>query len=109
SALDLRAGASVPRYLVERLLLDTSGYLEDFVLNNGAATMKPEIHAARERLAESGHPVPAVEAMSRYAWVGRMLEGVITRPTERVETLSDRIDHVLTHRLWGTFFFILMM
>jgi ferrous iron transport protein B len=109
TGLGERGDSAVPRYLVERLLLDTSGYLEDFVLTNGAAVLKDEVHAARDRLAKSGNPVPAVEAMARYGWVGRVLDGVIKRPSERPVTTSDRIDRLLTHRVWGTLFFILMM
>lgn len=101
------ADRSTPRYLVERLLLDTSGYLADHLhATNGLAH---EIGSARERLRSAGYPVPAVEAMSRYAWVARVLDGVVERPAERPLTISDRIDHVLTHRVWGTLIFALVM
>jgi ferrous iron transport protein B len=100
--------AAMPRYLVERLLLDTGGYLEEAgVIGN--AQLREHVQAARERLAEAGYPVPAVEALARYEWVGRMLEGVIVRPHQRQETLSDKIDRVLTHRLWGTVVFAVVM
>lgn len=102
-------GPRLPRCLVERLLLDTSGYLEGHLLTNGRAALAGELIAARERLAAAGFPVPAVEAVARYGWVGRVLEGVITRPSTRPKTLGDRIDRVLTHRVWGTLFFLLMM
>ena len=42
-----------------------------------------ELAAARARLAAAGCQVPAVEAHARYAWVARVLEGVVTRPAER--------------------------
>ncbi|MBY0397779.1 MAG: ferrous iron transporter B, partial [Thermoleophilia bacterium] len=51
---------------------------------------------------EAGCPVPAVEAMARYGWVAEVAEGVVTRPEETVVTAGDRIDAVLTHRVWGT-------
>ncbi len=41
------------------------------------------------------------EVQARYAWVRAMLDGVITRPTVPVRTWSDRLDAVLTHKLWG--------
>lgn len=102
-------GPHLPRCLVERLLLDTSGYLEGHLLTNGRAALAGELVAARQRLAAAGFPVPAVEAVARYGWVGRVLEGVITRPASRPQSLGDRIDRVLTHRVWGTLFFLLMM
>ncbi|HUY87814.1 MAG TPA: ferrous iron transport protein B [Pirellulales bacterium] len=99
----------LPRYLIERLLLDSSGYLEGHLLPEHSPLLAAELRAARARLAAAGLPAPAVEAMARYAWVGRVLEGVVTRPAERRATLSDRIDHALTHRFYGTLFFLLMM
>jgi ferrous iron transport protein B len=101
--------ASIPRPLVERLLLDTSGYLEKHLLTNGRASLAGEIAAARERLRQAGCTVPAVEAMARYGWVGQVLEGVVSRPLTRPKTASDHLDRLLTHRLWGTVFFLAMM
>jgi ferrous iron transport protein B len=102
AALAELAGDGLPRYLVERLLLDSSGYLEDVLLDSDHRAASEQLAAARARLADAGIPAPAVEAMSRYGWVGRVLDGVVTRPATRTTTASDRFDRVLTHRLWGT-------
>ncbi|HWB00810.1 MAG TPA: ferrous iron transport protein B [Pirellulales bacterium] len=100
----------MPRYLVERLLLDVSGYLESASLvRSHAFDARRELADARSRLAAAGMPVPAVEAVARYSWAASVLEGVVKRPAERRATLTDRIDRVLTHRLWGTLGFLLMM
>jgi ferrous iron transport protein B len=98
----------VPRYLVERILLDTSGYLNDVlgVERNGFAE---KLTAARSRLADAGLPVPAVEAMARYGWIGTVLDGVVTQGPARPRTWSDRLDRILTHRVWGTALFVLVM
>lgn len=98
-----------PRYLLERLLLDTSGYLACLGLPGVDAALLAEVEAARHRLTAAGLPVPGVEAMARYGWVARVLEGVVSRPSQRSRTLSDRIDAVLTHRLWGSLVFVLVM
>jgi ferrous iron transport protein B len=104
---------SVPRYLVERLLLDTSGYLESRDIFAANQFANGELHShlteAREKLAAAGLPVPAVEAIARYEWVGKVLDGVVSRPTQHTTTLSDKIDRVLTHRLWGTLTFAIVM
>jgi ferrous iron transport protein B len=100
-------GQALPRYLAERLLLDTSGYLQE-TLGADAAT-RSQLLSARVRLAERGMPVPAVEAQARYGWVARVLEGVVARPSQRVVTASDRIDRLLTHKVWGTLVFLLLM
>jgi ferrous iron transport protein B len=97
-----------PRWLVERLLLDTSGYLDDLAVT-GNGKFRTELEAARDRLAAAGHRVPAVEALARYEWVGRMLAGVVERPAGRSQTASDKLDRILTNRVWGTLIFALVM
>ena len=44
------------------------------------AAIREELGAARERLAQAGCPVPAVETMARYGWVARVVEGVVDQP-----------------------------
>jgi ferrous iron transport protein B len=67
------------------------------------------IQAARERLAAAGCPVPAVEAKTRYAWIRQATSGCIERPAKRPVTSTDRLDRVLTHRIWGTLIFLVLM
>ena len=96
-------GAPVlPRYLIERLLLDTGSYFEGHILTGDHQPVRDELEASRVRLAEQGCPIPAIEAVARYGWVARVIEGVVARPGEPTVTTSDRIDAVLTHPLWGT-------
>ncbi|HEX4148483.1 MAG TPA: ferrous iron transport protein B, partial [Pirellulales bacterium] len=105
---DERLGSALPRYLVERLLLDTSGFLAGRLLGSGEG-LSAELSAARGRLAEVGCPVPAVEAMARYGWVAEVLQGVVERPAVAPKTWTDRFDVLLTHRLWGTVTFLALM
>lgn len=100
--------ADAPRYLAERLLLDTSGYLEQELVNGGQ-DLHSWIVETRNQLAELGQPVPAIEAISRYKWVQESLAGVVTREANRKVTWSDRIDRILTDKIAGTIFFILVM
>src|SRR6478735_2420076 len=92
----------VPQFLVERLLLDGDGYLEGELLNGTATEGSRKLRAARESLAAAGFPVPAVEAVARYDWVARVLDGVSRRPKDDRRTTTDHIDAVLTHKIWGT-------
>ncbi len=107
--LNANSSRSVPQFLVERLLLDGDGYLESELLNGTAATGSQKLLAARESLAAAGMPVPAVEAMSRYDWVARVVNGVTRRPDSHERTTTDRIDAVLTHKIWGTLIFMAAM
>lgn len=37
----------------------------------------------------------------RYAWIGRMVRASVVRPRSGAVTLTDRVDRVATHPLWG--------
>jgi ferrous iron transport protein B len=99
----------LPRCLVRRLLLDVSGYLQRTLLDDADGRWRLRIEGARARLAAIGFPVPAVETSSRYAWAGRVLEGVVVEPGRYRITATDRMDRVLTHRVWGTLVFAVVM
>ncbi len=99
----------LPRYLAERLLLDTSGYLASAGLPGVSAEVLNELSAARERLSKAGIPIPAVEAMVRYQWAAEVLKPAVTRPKERPANFSDQVDRWLTHRYVGTLVFLLVM
>ena len=53
--------------------------------------------------------MPALEARTRYAWIREATAGCVQRPAQRPVTWTDRIDRVLTHRLWGTLVFLALM
>ena len=57
----------------------------------------------------AGCPIPAVETTVRYAWARSMLQGVVSEPKTFAVTATDRIDRVLTHRVWGLIFFAVVM
>ncbi len=107
--LNGRLGQPLPHFLVERLLLDGDGYLERELLNGVATDAAESLRDRRESLAAAGYPTPAVEAMSRYDWVARVLDGVTRRPDSHRATASDRIDAALTHKFWGTIIFAAAM
>lgn len=101
--------APLPRYLIERLLLDIGGYLEQAQPPIADAGLLALVQDARQRLAQAGCPAPAVEAIARYDWVASVLDGAVSRSGQSRVTFSDRVDMVLTHKLWGTLIFVLVM
>ncbi len=114
-----RLGDSTPTFFVRRLLLDVGGYTER-LLNAHLSAHRgdgPEdgdglagrVYQARQRLAQAGCPVPAIEARTRYQWIRQATTGCVQRPAQRPVTLTDRLDRVLTHKLWGTLFFLGLM
>ena len=38
-----------------------------------------------------------------------LLDGIVRRPLDHEPTTTDRIDAVLTHKIWGTLIFIATM
>jgi ferrous iron transport protein B len=54
-------------------------------------------------------PAAAREAIARYVWIEHVLAGVVQRTLPAVRPLDERIDAVLTHRLWGTLVFAAVM
>jgi ferrous iron transport protein B len=109
TAVSAERNSRLPRYLAERLLLDTSGYLQGTLADGHGNGIFEELPAARRRLVDAGIPIPAIEAQARYGWVGEVLTGVVERPAQRVVTSGDRVDRFLTHKVWGTAVFALMM
>jgi ferrous iron transport protein B len=55
------------------------------------------------------HEPAAREAIARYAWIEQLLSGVVHRQPPASRPLGERIDDVLTHRLWGTLVFAATM
>ncbi len=94
---------SQARFLARRLLFDPSTVLaQHFPQHPG---LPDAVQEERQRLVAAGFKLSSLESLSRYAWIERFLQGIVRRPAQRVVTISDRIDAVLTHRLWGTLIF----
>ncbi len=109
AALGAALGGDVSPFLVRRLLLDVGGYTEQRLTEQHGEALRGRVREARERLAAAGWPVPAAEARVRYAWVRERAADCVRRPEKRPPVWTDRIDRVVTHRLWGTFLFAALM
>lgn len=46
---------------------------------------------------------------SRYKFVSLVTDGTVMRPEETIETVTDKVDKVLTHKYWGLPIFGLIM
>jgi ferrous iron transport protein B len=102
-------GPVVPPYLLRRLLLDVGGFTERHLTETYGHELAEQIQAARQKLAAAGCSVPAAEAKARYGWIRRVTADCVRRPSQRPLTWTDRFDHVLTHRIWGTLIFLALM
>ena len=55
------------------------------------------------------HEPAAREAIARYAWIEELLAGVVHRQPPAHRPLGERIDDLLTNRVWGTLVFAATM
>jgi ferrous iron transport protein B len=58
---------------------------------------------------DGSRPQAAREAIARYAWIDRAIDGVVQRSAPARRPLDERIDGWLTHRVWGTVVFVAIM
>ena len=103
-------GQSLPDFSVQRLIMDLGGaHAEELKRASNLNGLSDFLVGCRERLAASGHRVPALETKSRYDWIRRQLTGIYRRLDTGQVTTSDKIDRYLTHRYSGFAFFGLLM
>lgn len=97
-----------PDFVGLRMLFDEDGYLLNLVDDQVVDALRPVIQKIRAEITTE-RVLPAVEAHARYSWIAELLDGVVTKPETRVVTSSDKIDNIITHRVWGTALFALIM
>jgi ferrous iron transport protein B len=98
-----------PTFLIRRSLLDAGGHAEKRLTQKYGPAFAAELTAARQRLAQAGIKLAGIEAHIRYPWIRQRTAGCIERPSHRPVSWTDRIDKILTHRIWGTLIFLVMM
>ena len=67
------------------------------------------LSAYLSQIAESDRPVAAADAIARYNWIDDITKDVLSFSTKHSQSLGERIDAVLTHRILGTVVFGLTM
>ena len=88
-------------FLVTRSLLDPGGSVECLLTNDAGPAYTEALQEARKLLAAAGDEIPGVEARQRYRFISQLLSRVQKRTRAPSATLTDRIDGVLTHRVFG--------
>ena len=96
-------------WLASKLLEDDQQVIAA-VKEKGAEGLIEAAVAAQERiLEETGEDAESLIADQRYEFINEITTDIIERPSEAVLTTSDKIDKVVTHRIWGLPIFLLMM
>ena len=65
--------------------------------------------AEKENFASLGIDFPATVIEARYAWVKRVIAGTVQKPRRAQATLTDKLDVVLMHPVWGYLIFFGVM
>ena len=104
---------SVSPAFIERVLIDTDGLIEQDLIRELGSPALTEIQAARQRLAAAGVRVPQVEVVQRYEWIAKTVAAGLEPPADKsgqtTPPWSERIDALVTHRVWGLVIFLLTM
>jgi ferrous iron transport protein B len=74
-----------------------------------APSPRPPDLAPHLALLDGARPAAARDAIARYAWIDAVVAEVVERSLPPRRLLADSIDRVLTHRVWGTLIFVLVM
>ncbi len=100
---------SLSHFLVQRLLADAGGPIERAFTDRWGATGASLLYAARRQLAATGTSASQIEVESRYHWISAVVARTVRRSPVGTPTWSDRIDRIVTHKLWGMVIFLGVM
>lgn len=91
-------------------LLEGDQDMTERMENAGHTALIDMAQAASERIENTtGDDAETLITDGRYSFISSIVSGALTRPKNALETRSDKIDRVLTHRLYGVPIFLLLM
>jgi ferrous iron transport protein B len=90
-----------------RLISSEKGLLHPRYSKAGS-DLSQQIGSARHQLESTGTDWRALEADARYQWIESVLK-TVSKQRQVSDSTSDRLDRVLTHRLLGPGFLMLLM
>ena len=91
-----------------RATVDRGGRAERLLLEAVGERARAVLEAARASARFPEDPA-AHEAEVRYGWIRERLAGCAARPRAAPASWSERVDRVLTHRVWGLAIFALLL
>lgn len=87
--------------------------LGSLLLSEAIFSSEQSIHEllppAREKLREQGIDFFTFEPTARYQWLNKLVKRCVVVTSSEKKFLSDKIDTVVTHKVWGTLIFFLIM
>ncbi len=89
-------------------LLENDAELMAQVAHN-AALVEAATAAVDRFMAQTGDEPDTLIAEARYSTIAALVRDAVRRPHEDMLTTSDKLDAVMTHRLWGVPIFLSLM
>lgn len=78
--------------------------IRDRVVESAVGPPPRSLELAAQEVGTAARPAAETEAIARYAAIERLLDGVVSGGGAAA-LVEDRIDALLTHRVWGTLIF----
>lgn len=103
-----RLSPPLQRPEVLRALVDAGGAVEQRLSTQLGSDFSVALRAARSEARQFGVPA-AQEAEARHRWAREVAAACITQPAHPLPTPSERIDALLTHRVFGTLALVLAL
>jgi ferrous iron transport protein B len=75
----------------------------------GIEGLRAAVRQSRSDVEMAGLSPRSLEAEARYGWIADVVERTVTRVGGGGRTLTDRIDAVALHRVWGPVLFVVLM
>jgi ferrous iron transport protein B len=97
------------RFLAGRLLFETDGFLAQQLEQKLSLSLSASILENRQVLKSSGINLVSIEAKCRYAWIHELVQPCIRKPGNKTVGFTDKVDRILTHKVYGMLFFFLIM
>jgi ferrous iron transport protein B len=99
----------LPRFLIERLIIDAGGSIEQELVRQLGESIIAPVYAARERLIATNTSPSQMETNARYRWITETIATVVRQPLTVNPTWTDRIDQIVTHKFLGLLVFLVAM
>lgn len=91
-------------------LLENDEYMIHFLEQKGTEKIINEVKSSIDEMVASSGMEPEMAIVDkRYEFINNIVQNSVKKPSEKIETKSDKIDKVLTHKYFGLPIFALVM
>ena len=98
-----------PNQWIAIKLLEGDQYINEIIANNNYLKDSQEFKSILQKVEDHGGNYELEIVDKRYEFVNNIAKNTVYRPKETVETRTDKIDKVLTHKYFGLPIFALIM